>query len=251
MNQSNVVSLKIAGAALAGDVMGLRSDASVVKMDQAVGLVTSANVSTTDDSFTIPGHQLVTGDKIKYLKGSGSAAGGLTDTTPYYAIATDVNTFSVATNLSNALSGTAVTITSTGGNTHTFTHQIALAQVVGVLLHDVDTSETGTAAAIQLFNHGIFLAHTKGDVTVERGDQLEAVANSSLLEAGTTTVKGLALDRLPEKDFTPYSATATYAVGDTVTNSSKNYACINANGAAAFVAGDWEELSGVIRVLSV
>jgi hypothetical protein len=251
MNQSNVVSLKIAGAALAGDVVGLRSDASVVKMDQAVGLVTSANITVADDSFTIPGHQLVTGDKIKYLKGSGNAAGGLTDTTAYYAIATDANTFSVASNLANAIAGTVVAIASTGGNTHTFTHQIALAKAVGVLLHDVDTSETGTAAAIQLFNHGIFLAHTKGDATVERGDQLEVIANSSLLEAGTTTVKGLALERLPEKDFTLYSATATYVVGDAVTETSKNYVCINANTAAAFVAGDWEELSGVIRVLSV
>lgn len=251
MNQSNIVSLRIGGAAVTGDVVGIRRDASVVKTDHLLGPILGADVSTADDAFTVAKHGLVTGDKIKYLRGSGVTVTGLTSTTAYYAIVNDENTFSVATNLGNAIAGTAIGLTGIGGDTHTFTHQVVKGKTVGVVVHDVDTSETGQPVAIQLFNHGMFIAHVLGDVTVEQGDILEVVDNSSLLEAGTTTPKGLALDRLPEVDFVAYSAASTYVIGDTCTNGGSNLVCIAGNGAGAFSAGDWEDLTGVIRVLSL
>jgi hypothetical protein len=252
MNQSNIISLRIGGAAIAGDVVGIRRDASVVKMDHVVGPILGADIDNAGDSFTFAKHGLVTGDEIQYQSGSGVAVTGLSDADKRFAIVLDENTFQVATTLINALAGTDVAIAAAtvGGDTHTFAHQVVKEKAVGVVLHDVDASQTGTPVAIQLFNHGVFVANTKGGTTVNQGDILEVVDDSSLLQAGTTTSKGLALDRLPEVDFAAYSIAAPYAIGDTCT-SGGNKVCVSANGAGAFSAADWVDLTGNIRVLSL
>ena len=250
MNQSNIISLRIGGAAIAGDVAGIRRDASVVKMDHVVGPILGADIDLAGNSFTFAKHGLVTGDEIQYQSGAGIKVTGLTDADKRFAIVLNENTFQVALNLVNALAGTAVGITVIGGDTHTFAHQVVKEKAVAVVLHDVDASQTGTPVAIQLFNHGIFVANVKGATTVNQGDILEVVDDSSLLQAGTTTSKGLALDRLPEVDFAAYSIAAPYAIGDTCT-SGGNKVCISANGAGAFSAADWVDLTGNIRVLSL
>jgi len=197
MNQSNVVSLRIGGATSAGDVVGIRADASVVKMDHEIGPILGADIDTTANSFTVTNHQLVTGDKIKYLKGSGATVAGLSSGTSYHAIVVDENTFKLAADLAKALAGTpVVAITNAGGDTHTFTHQVAKEKAVGVVVHDVDAKETGQPVAIQLFNHGMFIANADGSTAIVPGDIVQVVDNSSLVAKGTTTPKGFALDAL-------------------------------------------------------
>ena len=51
--------------------------------------MTSANVSTVNDTITISNHMLSTGSKITYSNGSGADITGLSNNTDYYAIVID------------------------------------------------------------------------------------------------------------------------------------------------------------------
>ena len=59
-------------------------------------------MSTSDNTITITGHNILTGTKFTYQDGSGTALAGLTDNTAYFAIKVDNDTIKLATNLSNA-----------------------------------------------------------------------------------------------------------------------------------------------------
>ena len=68
---------------------------------------TSVNVST--DSITVTGHEYSTGFKVRV---SGSLPSGLATNTTYYVIVIDANTIKFASTYANAITGTAVDITS-------------------------------------------------------------------------------------------------------------------------------------------
>ena len=88
--------------------------------------ITQANISVADNTFTVANHGFRTGTKLNYLNGSGTTAGGLSETA-FYVIAKETadsgttmgdltsNTFALATSLSNAQAGTAIDITNDGG----------------------------------------------------------------------------------------------------------------------------------------
>jgi hypothetical protein len=64
-------------------------------------------------TIAVPNHGWATGLALLYTKGGGNAViGGLTDQTTYYAIVVDANDVQLASSLSNATAGTAITLTS-------------------------------------------------------------------------------------------------------------------------------------------
>ena len=64
--------------------------------------------SADDDTMTISGHGLSTGDSVIYGNGGGATLDGLTDATTYFAIRVDADTIKLATSESNADAGTAI-----------------------------------------------------------------------------------------------------------------------------------------------
>ncbi len=77
-------------------------------------------VSFSGDTLSFTNHRLVTGQKVTYTDGGGTAIGGLTDGTSYFIIKVDQNTIKLATSASNAASSTAINLTSgAAGGSHT------------------------------------------------------------------------------------------------------------------------------------
>ena len=77
----------------------------------------SGNVNTTNNTITLSSHGLSTFDRAKYDANGNTVIGGLSDATEYYVIKVDANTVKLATNYSNALAGTAISLTSVTGST--------------------------------------------------------------------------------------------------------------------------------------
>ena len=77
-------------------------------------------VSISGDTLSFTNHRFVTGQKVTYTDGGGTAIGGLTDGTSYFIIKVDQSTIKLATNASNAASSTAIDLTSgAAGTSHT------------------------------------------------------------------------------------------------------------------------------------
>lgn len=72
----------------------------------------AADIDIPTDVFTKSAHSLTTGLQVRYNTTSGSAPGGLTNATTYYAIKLTENTYKLATSSTNAVAGTAIDITS-------------------------------------------------------------------------------------------------------------------------------------------
>ena len=77
----------------------------------------SGTVSTTNNTIQINSHGLKTFDRAKYNINGNTAIGGLSDSTEYFVIKSDNNNIKLATNYSNALNGTAISLTSVSGST--------------------------------------------------------------------------------------------------------------------------------------
>ena len=76
-------------------------------------------VSIANNTITLNNHRFVTGQKVTYNDGGGTAIGGLSDGS-YFIIKEDQNTIKLASSASNATSGTAIDLTSgAAGGSHT------------------------------------------------------------------------------------------------------------------------------------
>ena len=93
----------------------------------AVRTIATSAVSTAANTITIASHGILTGTKLTYQDGSGTALAGLTDNTAYFAVKVDANTIKVASSLSNAQAGTTITLTGTGNNAQTLEGDTATA----------------------------------------------------------------------------------------------------------------------------
>lgn len=82
-------------------------------------IATSA-VNTSSNTITYNTHGIETGEQIKYYNGGGTTMAGLSDSTIYYAIKVNANSFKVASSKANALAGTDIDITGTGNNAQFF-----------------------------------------------------------------------------------------------------------------------------------
>ena len=76
-------------------------------------------VSISGDTLTFNNHRFVTGQKVTYNDGGGTAIGGLSDGS-YFIIKVDQSTIKLASSASNAAAGTAIDLTSgAAGGSHT------------------------------------------------------------------------------------------------------------------------------------
>jgi len=76
-------------------------------------------VSISGDTLTFNNHRFVTGQKVTYNDGGGTAIGGLADGS-YFIIKEDQSTIKLASSASNATAGTAIDLTSgAAGGSHT------------------------------------------------------------------------------------------------------------------------------------
>jgi len=79
----------------------------------------TAVVSIANNTLTFRNHRFITGQRVTYNDGGGTAIGGLADGV-YFIIKVDQNTIQLATNASNAASSTAIDLTSgAAGGSHT------------------------------------------------------------------------------------------------------------------------------------
>ena len=111
-------------------------------------------VSQSADTITLNNHRFLTGSRVTYTNGGGGNITGLTNGTVYFTIKVDHNTIQLATNASNANSGTAINITGTGtGNAHTLSVAFD-----GVNTKFVATYDSGTKAQMTR-SAQLFLSH--------------------------------------------------------------------------------------------
>jgi predicted ribonuclease toxin of YeeF-YezG toxin-antitoxin module len=108
----------------AGTGTGSIVEAGVFNKDDSSVLIFDADTDVDDTSHEISytSHGLVTGDKITYTDGGGTAISGLTDGGTYYVIRIDANTLQLATSAANATAGTEIGITSGIGSNHKITY---------------------------------------------------------------------------------------------------------------------------------
>lgn len=103
----------------------------------------SGNVITVTGLTNAANNEFQTGCFVRYST-SGSVITGLTNNTDYYVIRVSNTTFSLATSLANANAGTAITLSSDGSGTQTFTKTFTartLADTGGEENHLLNTTE--------------------------------------------------------------------------------------------------------------
>ena len=105
-------------------VIGGKSDTGkTVKQQKITFTSNSTNVNTTNNTITLTGHGLSTGDQVYYYAAS-NVIGGLSNSKVYYVISVDANTIKLARSTSGASAGTAVSLTSApGSDTTQFIYQ--------------------------------------------------------------------------------------------------------------------------------
>ena len=96
--------------AITDSFVGDQSEASVVAAD----VFAAADVTNAADTITLTGHVFLTGAKISYQDGGGTAPAGLVTDTVYYVIKVDANTIKLATNQVEAYEGTPINLTTDG-----------------------------------------------------------------------------------------------------------------------------------------
>jgi hypothetical protein len=120
--------------------------------------IATSKVNTTNNTIEITNHGFRTGTKLTYSNGSGSSIGGLSEQA-YYVIAKETDDsgttfgdltdslFALASSLSNAQAGTAVSLTGTGNATQTFIGDTATATAVLTVgkVSDITIASVGSA----------------------------------------------------------------------------------------------------------
>jgi hypothetical protein len=175
-----------------------------------------ATVDTTANTITIQGHYLETGYQMTYdittLDTSATAIGGLSAGT-YYAIKVDNNTIKVASSLSNANAGNAISLSSGGTGTQLF---------IGVTAQVSPTIAGGVITGVTVTNGGSGYSQaatiTVTDSGSGAGGQLSPVVGFPLSEltvsgGGTYTSAPTITIAATTGDTTGTGATATAILG--------------------------------------
>jgi hypothetical protein len=105
----------------------------------------SSAVTLSANTITISSHGFETGDVVTYSNGGGTSIGGLTNNRPYYIIAVNANTISLAVSETNASEGIEVDLTSygTGGS-----HSLSFAGTTVYLLGGGGSGATATPTIV-------------------------------------------------------------------------------------------------------
>ena len=107
----------------------------------------STIVSLAADTINIPSHRFLTGQRVTYNDGGGTAITGLADGV-YYAIKVDQNLIQLASSLSNANNGTQINLTGLGaGSSHTLNVAFDGVNTKFKITHDSGTHAKVTRAS--------------------------------------------------------------------------------------------------------
>ena len=127
-------------------------------------------VNHTADTITITNHRFLTGSRVTYTNGGGGNITGLTNDTVYFVIKVDHNTIKLATNASNANSGTAINITGTGtGTTHTLSVAFDGVNTKFVATYGSGTKAQMTRAAQLYISHNGVIQRPHDSTTPSNG----------------------------------------------------------------------------------
>lgn len=116
----------------------------------------SSNTITASGMANSVNNENQTGQAFVYHT-SGSVITGLTNDVTYYVIRTAYNTFQLASSLANALAGTAISLSSDGSGTQTFTSNMearALGDTGGEESHALSTTELQHTTSVTTQNNG-------------------------------------------------------------------------------------------------
>ena len=104
-------------------------------------------VSVADDTISIPEHRFITGQRVTYNDGGGTAITGISDGV-YYIIKHDRNLIKLASSLSNANNGTQINLTGLGvGSSHTLNVAFDGINTKFKITHDSGTHASVTRAS--------------------------------------------------------------------------------------------------------
>lgn len=195
-------------------VVGTRTDTSTIIETLTINAATKVN--NTTHAINYIGHALLTGDSVLYSNGGGTSIGGLTNNNTYYVIRVDADNFKLATSLSNAQIGSAVSITTGIGASHTFT-QNAVKYYVSLLRTTEQLIEASPLVT------GNLLTRTDSGATLYLGPY-------SSFNGSSTGVVGVGTDKLtiPSHPF---------VTGDSVVYSNGGGTTISTTG-SALVSGN-------------
>ena len=191
----------------------------------------AAVVSQSADTITINNHRFLTGSRVTYSNGGGGNITGLTNGTVYFTIKVDHNTIKLATNASNANSGTAINITGTGtGASHSLSVAFDGVNTKFVATHSSGTKAQMTRAAQLFLSHNGVIQRPHDSTSPSNGYGIDA-PNSTIIfaaaPASTDVIFGnLVANNFPTFDisdnkvdtFTGDGSTTTFTLSRAVVN---------------------------------
>ena len=115
-------------------------------------------VSLSADTINIPEHRFVTGQRVLYTNGGGTAITGLNQNGYYFIIVIDRNLIQLASSASNANNGTEINLTGLGvGTTHTLNLSFDSVNTKFKVTHDNGTHAKVTRASqLMISVNGVF-----------------------------------------------------------------------------------------------
>ena len=135
----------------------------------------SSTVSTSSNTITISNHGLSTFDRATYDTNSQTTIGGLSNGTLYYVIKVDANTIKLATNYTNCVAGTPISLTSVSGSTTqkfnftTFSDNPVLVTrdylkdiIYGLQVEDVEINNTNFIASANTCDEDVTVTNPSG-----------------------------------------------------------------------------------------
>jgi len=135
----------------------------------------SSTVSTSANTITLSSHGLSTFDRATYDVNGNTGIGGLSNGTLYYVIKVDANTIKLATNYTNCVAGTPISLTSVSGSTTqkfnftTFSDNPVLAirdylkdTIYGMQVEDVEINDTNFIASANTCDEIVTVTNPSG-----------------------------------------------------------------------------------------
>jgi len=178
-------------------------------------------VNHVADTITINNHRFLTGSRVTYTNGGGGNITGLATGTVYFVIKVDHNTIKLATNESNANSGTAINITGTGtGLAHTLSVAFDGVNKKFVATYDGGTKAQMTRAAQLFISHNgvIQRPHDTPNPANGYGTDIDSVIVFAAAPSSSDSIFGnLVANNFPTFDITDNKVDTFTADGSTTT----------------------------------
>ena len=164
-------------------------------------------VNHTADTITINNHRFLTGSRVTYSNGGGGNITGLTNGTVYFTIKVDRNTIKLATNASNANSGTAINITGTGtGTSHTLSVAFDGVNTKFVATHSSGTKAQITRAAQLFISHNGVIQRPHDSTSPSNGYGIDG-PNSTIIFAAAPASTDVIFGNLVANNFPTFDIT--------------------------------------------